>query len=161
MAHDIDAAGQLSRAPGLDLGPLPGWVGYALRRAQLAVFDDFIRTLDSVGLRPASFSALVVISRNPGLNQSEVSAALGIQRTNFVTMVDELERRGLAERRPSETDRRSHALHLTGEGERLLRRAMELQEDHERRLTDRLGPGGREQLLGLLAAIVDEDSDRG
>lgn len=138
----------------IDLGGLPGFVGYALRRAQMAVFDDFIRSLAAVDLRPAQFSVMLVIDRNPGLKQSQVSAALGIQRTNFVAMVDELEKRGLAQRAPVPGDRRSYALVLTDAGRALLREATALQAGQEARIAAALGPGGRETLLSLLAALA-------
>lgn len=139
----------------LDLGPLPSFVGYMLRRAQLMVFDDFIRTMAGVGLRPASFSVLAVIDANPGSTQSAVSEALGLQRTNLVAIIDSLEDGGFARRAPARSDRRSHALHLTPQGKRLLRRAMALQAEHEQRLLQRLGPERARQLLGLLHELVD------
>jgi DNA-binding MarR family transcriptional regulator len=135
---------------GGDLGPLTGMIGYALRRAQLAVFDDAIRSFAELDLRPAQFSVLALIGHRPGLKQSEVAAALGIQRANFVTLLDELERRGLARRDPAPNDRRRHALHLTAEGERLLTRASRIEAGIEARLDAKLGPGGRERLLNML-----------
>jgi DNA-binding MarR family transcriptional regulator len=140
---------------GLDLGPLPGFVGYMLRRAQLLIFDDFIRTMSSVGLRPASFSVLAVIAANPGSTQSAVSNALGLQRTNLVAIIDSLEQGGFARREPAKTDRRSHALHLTDQGQRLLARALKLQAEHERRILQKLGPGDSQSLLHLLTRLVD------
>ena len=50
-------------------------------------------------IRPAQFSVLEVIGRNPGLRQTQVSFALGMKTTNFVPLLDQLERRGLAARR--------------------------------------------------------------
>lgn len=138
----------------IDMGGLPSFVGYALRRAQIRVFDDFIRSLAKLDLQPAQFSVLLVIDRNPGLKQSQVSAVLGIQRTNFVAMVDELERRGLVIRQAVPNDRRSYALVLTGHGREHLRKATKLQAKHERRLSEALGEGGREALLRLLGALA-------
>jgi DNA-binding MarR family transcriptional regulator len=138
----------------IDYGPLESSIGYKLRRAQLAAFEDAIQIFGEVGLRPGSFSVLLIIGRNPGLKQSEVSAALGIQRTNFVGLIDSLERRGLAVRKPSQNDRRSHALHLTAAGRDLVSRATELQRRHETNLARRLGPNGREALLELLQRLV-------
>jgi DNA-binding MarR family transcriptional regulator len=71
-----------------------------LRRAQLAVFQDFFMAFAPFDIRPAQYSVLTVIERNPGLTQSQVAEALGIKRTNFVGMLDALEARGLTERRP-------------------------------------------------------------
>ena len=93
----------------IDLGPLPELIGYVLRRAQLAVFQDFFAAFAPFDIRPAQFSVLTIIERNPGLTQTQVAEALGIKRTNFVGMLDELEKRGLAERRQAR-DKRSYAL---------------------------------------------------
>ncbi|MGE0744532.1 MAG: MarR family winged helix-turn-helix transcriptional regulator [Rhodospirillales bacterium] len=150
-------ASRATAAPGdraVDLADLPNYTGYLLRRAQLAVFDDFSRTFAAVDLRPAQFSVLLVIQKNPGLKQSEVSAALGIQRTNFVALIDKLEKRGLVRREPVAGDRRAYALVLTAAGRETLREALAIQARNEKRLAAMLGPGGRERLLELLAIIA-------
>lgn len=139
--------------PGVGLGPLPEFVGYMLRRAQIAVFDDFMRPARAIDLRPGQFSTLLIVEANPGAKQSDVAAALGIQGTNFVAMINQLERRKLVERRA--LDRRSYGLHLTGEGKALLRQAMKLQDAQEKTYEDILGPGGRRTLLELLAKLTD------
>jgi DNA-binding MarR family transcriptional regulator len=136
------------------LGPLSHYIGYALRRAQLVVFDDFFHTFADMDLRPTQFGLLVVISQNPGLKQADASAALGIQTPNFVALVDALERRGIVERLPTQNDRRSHALHLTKAGETLLKRVLLRQAEHEERMTARIGKAGREQLLALLDKLA-------
>ena len=126
-----------------------------LRRAQLTVFADFGETMAEVGLRPVQFAVLTVLGHNPGVTQSDVSEALNIQRANFVAVIDDLERRGLAKRTSSITDRRSNSLTLTAAGRRVLDRATELQSVQELRIARRLGPGGREQLLRLLGRLID------
>jgi DNA-binding MarR family transcriptional regulator len=144
-----------AHSPGVDVGPLAEMVGYALRRAQLAVFERVIKEFAVLDLRPAQFSTLALLKHRPGLKQSEVAAALGIQRANFVALFDLLEQRGLAERRPYARDRRSYALHLTPEGERLVARAKEIEAAHERQLEQILGPDGRATLLLLLRQLVE------
>jgi DNA-binding MarR family transcriptional regulator len=138
----------------VDLGPLPGLIGFMLRRAQIAVFQEIFRAFAEAGIRPAQFSVLVVIERNPGLTQTEVAAALGIKRTNFVALIDGLEQRGLAERKCSATDRRSHALYLTDAGTTMMRQLLHLVDSLEARLVSRIGPGGRDRLLALLRQIA-------
>ncbi len=137
---------------GLALGPLPGYLGYPLRRAQIAVFEDFMLAAGSVGLRPGQFSTLVVIGANPGSKQTDVASALGIQGTNFVAMINQLEERGLVERRVF--DRRTYALHLTDDGRKLMEAGVALQEAQEASYEEILGPGGRQILLGLLARLT-------
>ena len=140
---------------GLAVGMLNASVGYMLRRAQLAVFADFGAMLAELELRPGQFAALAVIDSNRGVTQSEVCETLGIWRANFVEVIDDLERRGLARRVASSADRRAKALALTAAGQRVLQRAADLQRAHETRLCERLGTGGREQLLRLLGRLGD------
>lgn len=138
----------------IDIGPLSRMIGYALRRAQIAVFEDFIASLAEVNLRPAQFSVLLVLDRAPGSTQSALASALGIKRANFVAMMDDLEQRGLAERTVSPSDKRSHAIYLTERGSKTLDRARALAQEHETRQIDRLGPGGVNELLGLLGRLA-------
>jgi DNA-binding MarR family transcriptional regulator len=137
----------------VDIGPLADMIGYALRRAQLAVFDDVISALGEIGLRPAEFSTLTVLATSPGRSQSAIASALGIQRANFVALIDRLETRGLAERRRHPADRRSHALYLTLAGQALLARAASVHGAHERRQIAKLGEDNVAILLALLARL--------
>ena len=155
------SAGQAAKAPPsgpaakcVDLGRLPGLIGYVLRRAQVAVFQDFERSYAEFAIRPAQYGALTVIERNPGLKQTEVGAALGIKRANFVAMCDELEARGLIVRRVQAADRRSYALHLTRKGKALMARLHEANAAHEAKLIAAIGDAGREQLLTLLTRLA-------
>ncbi len=151
---DTDEAGETSDA-GVDLGLLPNLVGYALRRAQIAVFTDFHRTFAEADLRPGQFTVLLVLHQTPGLRQSQVADALGIKRTNFVALFDGLAARGLARRVPVEDDRRAVALFLTPEGEQFTARMIALCLEHEQHVTDRLGEAGRAELLRLLQLLTD------
>lgn len=138
----------------IDMQPLQGYLGYALRRAQMLAYADFIAALGELNLSPGQFGVLTVIDTNPGLRQSEVSGALGIQKTNFVAVLNEFERRGLAVRKAAAGDRRSYALYLTPAGQSLLRRARAAQARHEAHLVGRIGRQGREQLLSLLNRLT-------
>lgn len=140
----------------VDLGPLPRLTGYALRRAQLAVFEDFIATLAGLDLRPAQYSVLLVVERNPGSTQTAVAAALGIQRANFVALIDGLEQKGLARRAPSPNDRRSYALELTPLGVVTLQRAHGLVAEHDARMIARIGTDGTAPLIDMLHALVPD-----
>lgn len=137
------------------LNVLDTHLGYWARRFQVAVFQDFIRTLESIDLRPAQYSVLVVIGANPGLSQSDVADTLGIERARLVRLLDRLEKRGLTRRRPSPRDRRSHALQLTADGQRMLKRAKALAAEHEARLAANLGEERHKAMLGYLRGFAD------
>ena len=135
--------------------PLRDLIGYALRRAQGAVYADFHESLSELELRPVQYTLLVMVAENPGASQSGVCEALGIQKANCVPTMSELERRGLILRRKSANDARSYELHLTAKGKRVLQRAGEVQASHEQRLIERIGINGRNQLLDLLGKLTD------
>ena len=140
--------------PEVRYGPLSEYVGYALRRAQLATVAEFVGALKEVDLRPTQFAVLTLIKENPGVRQTEVCTALGIKKANFVPLLNELQRRGFAVRKTGVVDRRSSALHLTALGEAVLGRARALHDTYEQGLAARLGTKGRDQLLGLLSRLV-------
>ena len=141
----------------LQIGELSELLGYALKRAQLKVFEDFLRCVASLQLTPAQFSVLILIEKNPGRNQTEIANTLGILRPNFVAMLDALESRDLCTRIRSTNDRRSHILVLTDKGRSVLARAKKLvATKHEARLNELLGPDSRTALLAMLAKIVGE-----
>jgi DNA-binding MarR family transcriptional regulator len=149
------------RGAAVVVGPLADHLGYLLRRAQLAVFQDFFAAFATLDISPVQYSILTVIQQNPGLSQSQVSEALGIKRTNFVAMLDTLEARHLARRTATERDRRTYALHLTADGQALMRKLRVLASEHEQRLIDRLGAETHKQLfapLRRLAALAHERS---
>jgi DNA-binding MarR family transcriptional regulator len=141
-------------ARSMNFGPLADYVGYALRRAQIASVAGFLDAMKEVDLRPTQFAVLILIQENPGVRQIEVCAALGLQKANFVPLLNELQRRGLAIRKEGVPDRRSSALHLTEYGEAVLRRARELHTKWEEQLVARLGASGRDQLLELLKKLT-------
>jgi DNA-binding MarR family transcriptional regulator len=138
----------------LALGVIEQHLGYFVRRLQVWIFQDFMRGLSSLEIRPAQFSVLAVIEANPGLSQSDIAELLGIERARLVRMLDRLERRGLTERRAVPTDRRSHALYLTREGHRVLKQIKELAAAHEVRLIQKLGPEKHRLLLGMLREVA-------
>ena len=141
----------------VDLGELSELLGYALKRAQLKLYEDFLKCVAPLQLTPAQFSVLMLLESNPGRNQTEVAGALGILRPNFVAMLDGLESRGLCVRARSVTDRRSHVLSLTEKGRQALARARKIiATRHEARLTTLLGSADRAALLRILAKIAQE-----
>jgi DNA-binding MarR family transcriptional regulator len=141
----------------LQMGELSELLGYSLKRAQLRIFEDFVRCVAPLQLTPAQFSVLLLLDRNPGRNQTEIAATLGILRPNFVAMLDGLESRDLCARMRSTNDRRSHNLVLTDKGRAVLARAKKLVgSKHEARLNELLGPANRAALLSMLTKIARE-----
>jgi DNA-binding MarR family transcriptional regulator len=139
----------------LDRGLLPSLLGYALRRAQSAVFADFAATFAGAGeaLTPGEFGLLVVVDRNTGLSQMRLARALGIDRSTLVPILDRLQARGFLVRRRSPTDGRTHALVLTTPGRKALARFSRLVRVHEKRIASGLSTAETRSLIELLERV--------
>jgi len=152
-----DSMNDAAEAGALKMGELSELLGYALKRAQLKVFEDFLRCVSSLQLTPVQFSVLLLMENNPGRNQTEIANTLGILRPNFVAMLDVLESRELCVRVRSAHDRRSHNLMLTDKGRTTLARAKKLvATKHEARLNELLGPANRAALLQMLSTLAED-----
>jgi DNA-binding MarR family transcriptional regulator len=134
----------------LGFAELNDHIGYFLRRLQVAIFSNFIRTLAPLDVRPAQYSILVLIATNPGRSQSAIGQALNIERARLARMLHELERRDWIERRAAPDDLRSHSLFLTAAGTKALVRIRSLAAAHEAQMTEFIGRERRGQLLDLL-----------
>ncbi len=140
----------------IDLGTLPGLIGYQLRIAQIAIFRDFAEALGEQSITPGLFGVLVIIGANPGLKQSELARATHLDRSSVVSVIDNLERRELVSRRPAANDRRSNALQLTSKGAALLKRLKRAVTEHEKRLAKQLDEDDKAALMRLLPKIFPE-----
>ncbi|WP_291605368.1 MarR family transcriptional regulator [Bradyrhizobium sp.] len=136
------------------LDGLADHAGYAVRRFQLWIFQDFVKTLAEVDITPSQYSVLTVIGANAGLSQMAVAKRLGIERARLVHLLDSLEHRKLVKRVQSVSDRRSHALHLTSHGQTSLQRFKKLAAEHERHVAEKIGKKNREQLIEILSVFT-------
>jgi DNA-binding MarR family transcriptional regulator len=132
-------------------GPLSGLLGYRLRLAQQAVFRDFARSVPQAS--PGRAGILFLIEANPGVTQTRLACAVGLERSTMVGVLHALEARGLVERRRGE-DRRTNGLWLTRAGRALAGTLKHRIRAHERRIASRLTTREREQLLALLEKLA-------
>lgn len=140
----------------LDYGVLDDALGYLIRRSQIKIFQEFNRHFEALEIKPAQFSALEIINRNPGLRQSALAKALGVQRTNMVGMLDILQERGLVDRQLSSQDRRSHALYLTRKGQQLLKHLYDQFYLHEKQIEEIIGESNVETFKECLIKISNK-----
>jgi len=147
-----------ARVPGIDYGVLDSLVGYALRRAQLYLYEDFIRSLSAWNITPPRFSALVVIAHNPDLKLTELARILNVARSGAVTVVDALSELGYVARHASATDKRAFRLLLTPRGKKALAAITGAVVAHDRRIVSMLNAEEQSQLMALLGRMVGSDS---
>ena len=132
--------------------PLAGHAGFHLRRASSVIMADLSERLAELDLRPADASTLILIGANPGITQSRIGAALGIQRANMAPMAARLTERGLIAGAP--VDGRSIGFRLTAEGETLTAGARERMDQHDARFLGSLPAAQRRDLIALLISIA-------
>lgn len=141
--------GLMLPVPGVDYGPLDGLLGYALRRAQNALYLDFYRATAAWDVSPQRFAALVLIARNPGLRQGLLGQAMGLHRSGALRLTDWLTAQGWAERRDRPGDARAWGLHLTPAGKRRLTPLEAAVAAHDAALVTALGEQGLTLKAGL------------
>jgi DNA-binding MarR family transcriptional regulator len=122
-------------------------LGYAVSRR----FHD---VLGPVELEPGEFALLRAVAANEGEAQNALAERLHISPSWMVSIVDELESRGLLERRPHARDRRVRNLHLTAAGKKLLKRAEQHARQFDRQVTGPLTEKELRQLLDLLDRVA-------
>jgi DNA-binding MarR family transcriptional regulator len=114
----------------------------------------FAGRITSLDLTPAQAGLLRLIAWQPGQSQQALARQLGTPPSRLVLLLDELEERGLTERRRNPSDRRHHALYLTSDGTRLMARLGQIGAAHEDDICAPLNAAERAQLHGLLTRIA-------
>ena len=124
--------------------------------AQVGAFAamKFAERLERLDLSPPHAGILGLLRRSAGQSQQDVAESLGMFPSRMVAFVDELEQKGLIERRSNPDDRRVYALFLTPAGEKAVRDIGRLNAEHLEVLCAGLDVAEREQLAGLLARIA-------
>jgi DNA-binding MarR family transcriptional regulator len=137
-----------------DVEPFRG-VAFNLSSLGYAVSKGFKEILEPFELHPREFAVLRAVSIQEGQTQQALGDRLQIPRSRMVSILDDLETRGLLERRPNPSDRRVREIHLTDAGRHVLEEAFQRAVAYEREVTAPLGSDEREQLLDVLERISD------
>jgi DNA-binding MarR family transcriptional regulator len=122
-----------------------------LKRLGFAVKERGMETYEEIGLHPYHHAILLVLAEGSRETQGSIADALGYDRGQLVGLLDELEERGLVERRRDPKDRRRHLVRLTPEGKRTLRRLRVLAREMD---DDFLAPLSEEERATLHALLL-------
>lgn len=129
--------------------------GYLLYRLGLRSGQLFNAFLQESGLRLRHYAVLRFLAGSDGALQRELSTRLGYDPSAIVGLVDDLEKLGFTERRPSPDDRRSKIVVLTEDGRAFLRGTDEAGRRVTNDLLGPLDPAERETLHSLLLRVAD------
>jgi DNA-binding MarR family transcriptional regulator len=151
-------------APSLPAASLPEELiaspTFLLKRLGFAAKERGMTAYEPTGLHPYHHAILLVLSEGSRETQGSIADALGYDRGQLVGLLDELEERGLIERKRDPNDRRRHIVKMTSEGKRALGRlrtlARQLEADFLAPLTD----AERDQLHGLLLKLAEKHEPR-
>lgn len=131
-------------------------IGYRLVKLGGAAGDLFERCLEPVGLRPRHVRVLAYVREEPR-SQQELSRLIGMDRTTMVSVVDDLERLGLASRESAVEDRRKRVITPTRAGLRALAEAAGRLEKAEADLLAPLSAADQRQLGRLIGKLFTPD----
>jgi DNA-binding MarR family transcriptional regulator len=130
--------------------------GFAFLLVQLgtAVARQFSEQLAPLGVEPRHVGMLTRLAANEGRSQQAIGELIGLNPTQMVFLVDELEDRGFVERRRNPADRRSYGLFLTSAGRDMLTRVQDVARAHQAALGSALSPQEQRQLTSLLRKLA-------
>ena len=120
----------------------------------------FAERLQALGLIPADAGILRIVQGTEGISQQALGTELGIAPSRLVSLIDDLEARGVVERRDQPSDRRSYALYLTSKGREILKSIAQVARDHAQALCAALTDDEREELAALLKRIANQQGLR-
>jgi DNA-binding MarR family transcriptional regulator len=134
-------------------GPPPR-LGYLLKLTQLRFAELTQAALAPLGIDTREWATLISLDEQRPLSQAEVATRSGIDRTTMVALVDELQEKGLVQRRPHHDDRRKNVVALTTAGRTIRQRAARQVDDCERRFLAALSESDAQQLKSALQTLI-------
>jgi DNA-binding MarR family transcriptional regulator len=129
--------------------------GFLLVQLGTHAHRQFAERLAQLDLHPRHFGMLSHLAASEGQSQQALSDALGIHRSAVVALVDDLEQRGLAERRRDPVDRRAYTLYLSAAGRDLLADLERIADERDVELLSALDASERSQLISLLQRVAE------
>ncbi|MGD0186958.1 MAG: MarR family transcriptional regulator [Roseiarcus sp.] len=147
------------KEPGRPYADLWGRPGFLVRRMHQIHVGLFAEECKNFDITPIQFAILTVLYSGRALDQITLSTAVGIDRTSGADVIKRLVRRGLVERIPSTEDRRAKLVHITGDGQTLVRRMQPRMERAQERLISPLSPAERAMFNELIGKIIQANND--
>jgi DNA-binding MarR family transcriptional regulator len=134
--------------------PVPPALARRFHQICAAIIADTVADADLSALQFAVFPYLSEGTGEPGIDQNGIAARLGIDRNNTSLLLDQLESKGLVERRVNGADRRARMLYLTPKGEKLYARLYRPTRVANDRILAPLAPNERALFLDMLIRLI-------
>jgi DNA-binding MarR family transcriptional regulator len=143
----------IATEPVLPPTPLASDLCWLLARASHALTTELTFALEGKGITPRDHAVLATALTGTH-TQTELARQVGLDKTTMVVTLDELEGAGLAERRPSPTDRRVRVVAVTAAGKRKVREAEAVMDRVREEVLQTLPARDREVFLRALASLA-------
>ncbi len=137
--------------------PVSDRFGYLLKHARERLSALSGEALEPLGVSGRELAVMTVLVHGEPPSQLEAAQRLAIDRTTMVALLDELEAKGLVERRADATDRRRNIVALTDRGQLTLVEGAQATDQAERRFLSSLSRADARRLRRMLQAIVGGD----
>ena len=128
--------------------------GFLISRMGTVAHRVFAERMSQIGLSPRAWGALNVLDTEGAITQQSLGRCIGMDPSTMVSTIDELEERGLVQRRRKADDRRAHALHITAKGRGILAKGRDIAAGAQEDLLAPLSPQEQEQLHALLLRLA-------
>jgi DNA-binding MarR family transcriptional regulator len=132
-------------------------IGYLLQHlsATLARQSDQVLQ-ERLGIGFSQFKILMVLQRNPYIQQRQIADALGQTEASISRQIKLLHDQSLLTSRPAEQNRRQHITVLTTKGERLITEALSVLNNYHAPMFAKLSDRQQEQLVEALRLMHQE-----
>jgi DNA-binding MarR family transcriptional regulator len=146
---------QTAVAPPEKEQPLNEDLCWLLSRASYTLTTELTAALEDLGISPRAHCVLSSAMTGE-YTQTELAHMSGLDKTTMVVTLDELEKAGLAERRPSDEDRRARVIAVTKDGKRMVRKAEEIAERVREDVLAALPAEDRQVFVDSLSLLVSD-----
>lgn len=137
-------------------------LGYLLKHVQLRFSELTAAVLAPMGINGREAAVLRAIDNPDPLAQGEIARRMSVDRTTMVALIDDLQERGLVQRRQDPEDRRKNVVELTDAGQEITRQATRAADQAERTFLSPLPASEAEQFKKTLRALLaSPPTDRG
>jgi DNA-binding MarR family transcriptional regulator len=133
---------------------------FLLKRLGFAAKSRSLEMYEREGLNPYHYAILALLDEGLPETQAAIADSLGYDRGTLVGLLDELEEKGLIERKRDPEDRRRHIVRLTADGKRTLSRLRTLSGRLEDEFLAPLDAEQRETLHSILLALAARHEPR-
>lgn len=131
--------------------------GYWIRRLHQISVSIFLSSAKEFGLTPVQYASLQAVSRNPGINQSDLGKLIALDRQTISNVVQRLCAKNLFERR--EKNGRTSALFITGPARALLEVMQNRLSDVDEKIVGPLTKSERAILMALIIKLVENNNE--